>query len=122
MILASGRIRRAAHRLTCVWQMAESRWHFRSERSLSCLTHTGPPAISYTSQHCLFICRFCYLCVCVCVFASVGKEQRTIKITWTLPRLSIIGIHCEGFNQVFLSAYITRADRVKLKLFNLRFL
>ncbi len=38
----------AASGLTCVWQMAQSRWHIRSERALSCisLTHTGPPGMS----------------------------------------------------------------------------
>lgn len=42
----------AAHGLTCVWQMALSRWHIRSERVLSCisLTHTGPPGMSTQGQ------------------------------------------------------------------------
>lgn len=101
----------AACGLTCVWQMAPSRWHIRSERALSCisLTHTGPPGMS-TQGHGLWhlstvVCVYVWVLLCVCVFALVDKEQTIVKITPTTPLLSIINVYCptEGCTKVLLS-------------------
>lgn len=95
----------AAYGLTCVWQMAPSRWHIRSERALSCisLTHTGPPGMSAQGQGFWQLSTVMCLCVgasvCVCVFAPIDKEQTIVKVSLTTLLLSIINVYCktEGF-------------------------
>lgn len=92
----------AAYGLTCVRQMAQSRWHIRSERALSCisLTHTSPPGMSTQGQG----LRHLSTVVCLCVFALVDKEQTIVKITLTTPLFLIINVYCptEGYTKILL--------------------
>lgn len=91
----------AAYGLTCVWQMALSGWHIRSERALSCisLTHTGPPGMSAQGQGLWHLST----AVCVYVFALVDKEQTVVKITLTTPLLSIMNVYypTAGYTNIF---------------------